>query len=89
MLSTSQRPANSTQRPKRVRDTQRLIHLATAAVLVGYVYLTPAPGSPYAALVQWVVLPVLALSGVALWKWAKLRRLWRRRNWPRAASTAP
>jgi hypothetical protein len=73
----------STFRPKRVRDAQRLVHLATAAVLVGYVYLTPPAGSPYAVLVQWIALPVLALSGVALWQWARLRRLWRLWRRPR------
>lgn len=63
---------------KRVRGLQRTVHLLTAVVLVGFVYLTPAPGSVPALAVQWIALPVLVLSGLALWKWHRIRRLWRR-----------
>ncbi len=73
MLSTGSRTS-----PKRIRDAQRSIHLVSAVVLVGYVYLSPASGSAPALAVQWVILPALVLSGVALWKWHRLRRLWRR-----------
>ena len=71
-------PRARMSRPKRVRDLQRLVHLATAAVLVAFVYLTPAPGSAAALVVRWAALPILVMSGVALWKWTTLRRMWRR-----------
>jgi hypothetical protein len=86
MLSTlpekrsAQTPIARTIHPKRVRDVQRLVHLATAVVLVTYVYLTPPPGAAAALAVRWGALPILVLSGIALWKWPKLRRLWRQRR---------
>jgi hypothetical protein len=78
MLSKS--PIVPRLRPQRVREAQRLIHLAVAAVLVAYVYLTPPPGSGTSLVVRWAVLPVLVLSGFALWKWTAMRRWARRRG---------
>lgn len=65
---------------RRVRDLQRVVHLLTATVLLAYVYAVPIASSGFAAAVRWVALPVLALSGVALWKWPKVRSFLRRRR---------
>jgi hypothetical protein len=64
---------------KRIRERQRLGHLVAGVALVAYVYM---PGGPSAALetaVRWVILPVLAGSGVLMWQWPKIRR-WARKQ---------
>ncbi|MFC5262127.1 hypothetical protein ACFPJ1_08395 [Kribbella qitaiheensis] len=51
---------------KKIRDRQRLAHLVAGVALVAYVYL---PGDLSPALetaVRWVILPVLAGSGVLM-----------------------
>ena len=69
---------------RQIRALQRLTHLATGAGIAGYVYLTPEPGSPAQSMIRWVVLPVLVISGLALWQWPRVRRLLRRRTAVRA-----
>ena len=74
--------AQSTRRPagaKRTRDRQRVAHLLTGALLIVYVYLPLTPGSPVQVGVRFLVLPLLALSGIAMWQWPRLRRLARQR----------
>jgi hypothetical protein len=92
MLSSAVRdvtdPRQRRAHPKRVRDLQRLVHLTTAAVVVAYVYLTPAPDSAAALAVRWFALPVLVASGIGLWKWTTLRRLWRGRTRARTRAHA-
>ncbi len=63
-----------------IRVLQRLIHLIAAAILVAYVYFERALGSGFTSGVRWIALPTLVLSGIALWKWPKLRRLLRQRR---------
>ncbi len=48
------------------------------------VYAGPLLGPVFAAVVQWVVFPVLILTGIAMWKWPRIRRVLR----GRAAATA-
>ncbi|MFI6679831.1 hypothetical protein [Kribbella sp. NPDC050470] len=61
---------------KKVRDRQRLAHLVAGIAVVAYVY---APGAPaLEAAVRWVILPLLAASGVLMWQWPKVRRLARK-----------
>lgn len=68
-------PRSSRWRP---RDRQRAAHLVAAVVLLVHVYLGPALGAGFVAAVQWVVVPVALASGIALWKWPRLRRMLRR-----------
>jgi hypothetical protein len=65
----------SPQRPsrRRVRDLQRAAHLLAGAALLALVYAGPVLGPGFTAAVQWVVLPVAVASGVALWKWPRIR----------------
>lgn len=65
---------------RRVRDRQRVAHLVAGAVLLVYIYLGPALGAGFTAAVQWVVVPVAVGSGVALWKWPRIRTLLRNRS---------
>jgi hypothetical protein len=70
------RPASA----KQVRTLQRLAHLLTGALLVAYVYLPLAAGSPVEVAIRWFALPVLVLSGIVMWQWPRLRRLARQRG---------
>jgi hypothetical protein len=69
---------NPTRPRRRVRDQQRAAHLVAGVLLLLYVYLAPALGAGFTGVVQWVVIPVAAGSGVALWKWPRIRTLLRR-----------
>jgi len=55
------------------------MHLATAALLLAFIYLTPDTDSTLLELIRWVGVPVLAASGIAMWQWPRVRRLRRRR----------
>jgi hypothetical protein len=70
--------AHRTGRGKRTRDRQRLAHLVAGVALFAYVYAPGGPGAALEAAVRWVILPVLAGSGVLMWQWPKVRR-WVRR----------
>jgi hypothetical protein len=49
----------------------------TGLAIVVYVYAGPAAHAPLTLAVRWLLLPLLALSGVVMWQWPKLRRLTR------------
>jgi hypothetical protein len=63
---------------RRVRDQQRIAHLVAGVVLLFYVYLAPALGDGLTEAVRWVIVPVVAGSGLALRKWPRIRKLLRR-----------
>jgi hypothetical protein len=77
---------NPPSRPtgKQVRTRQRAAHLAAGAVVLVAVYAGPLLGPVFAAVVQWVVFPALVLTGIAMWKWPRIRRVLR----GRASATA-
>lgn len=55
------------------RKAQRAAHLLAALVLAAYVY---APfGAGLRDTVRFIVLPVLVLTGVAMWQAVRIRRL--------------
>ena len=59
---------------KQIRDSQRVIHLVAALVLVLYIYL-PLGSMPHlTTVVQFAVLPLLATTGLLLWQWTRLRK---------------
>jgi hypothetical protein len=58
-----------------LRRAERRAHLLAAAVLLAYVY---APlGVDLQDVVRFAVFPLLALSGIAMWKAAQIRRAMR------------
>lgn len=60
---------------KQQRDIQRVVHLVGAAVLVVYVYV-PLDSAPFVtALMQLVILPALAITGLLMWQGLRLRNL--------------
>jgi hypothetical protein len=65
---------------RRVRDVQRATHLLAGAALLALVYAGPALGPAFTAAVQWVVLPVAVASGIALWRWPRIRAALRGRS---------
>jgi hypothetical protein len=65
--------------PRRARSLERLVHLVTGFALVAYVYATPEPESPFTVGIR-VLVPVVVLSGVAMWQWPRVRRYLRRRG---------
>jgi hypothetical protein len=57
------------------RALVRTIHLVFSIPILGYVY-SPFEVLPqYAARVRWVVVPLMALSGLWMWKGHVVRRL--------------
>ena len=61
-----------------LRGLRRTVHTVAGALLVAYLY-TPLGEQPLAGLInRAVVVPVLVLSGVAMWQMPRLRRLQRR-----------
>jgi hypothetical protein len=64
---------------KQVRSQQRAAHLVTGVVVLVAVYAGPLLGPVFAAAVQWVVFPVLVATGIAMWKWPRIRRMLRGR----------
>jgi hypothetical protein len=76
----------ATLTPARQRRAQRAAHLLAAVVLLAYVY---APvDSRLEDVVRFAVFPVLALTGIAMWQSARIRRALRsRRDSGRAPTT--
>ena len=65
---------------KRVRDLQRIVHLASGLLVGVYIYTPLADVPAFSALVQIVVVPVLVAAGMAMWQMARLRKLLARRR---------
>jgi hypothetical protein len=55
------------------RKVQRLVHLAAGLVLIAYLYTPLEPQLEDA--VRFLVLPVLVLTGIAMWQAPRVRRL--------------
>lgn len=66
--------------PVRSRSVRRTLHLLLAAALGTYLYSPLSGVSAAAALVEVVVFPGLALSGLWLWKGPVVRRWYRTRR---------
>jgi hypothetical protein len=62
----------ATMTPRKRRRAQRRVHLLAAAVLLAYVY---APvGAELQDVVRLAAFPVLAVTGIAMWQAARIRR---------------
>ncbi len=61
---------------KQLRNLIRAGHLGASALLIGLIYVDALRLSPeYVMLLRFIVLPVVAASGVAMWQQAFLSRL--------------
>jgi xanthine/uracil/vitamin C permease (AzgA family) len=57
---------------KQIRDIQRATHLVAAFVLVLYVYIPLLRAPLLTTVVQFAVLPLLAVTGLLMWQWTRL-----------------
>jgi hypothetical protein len=79
MTVTTATPAPVRRRSgRRVRDMQRAAHLAVGTALLVELYFGSVIGDGFGAVVRWVLAPAAVLTGIAMWKWARIRRLLRR-----------
>ena len=60
---------------KQIRDIQRVTHLVAALVLVLYVYIPLGRVPLLTTVMQFGVLPLLAVTGLLMWQWTRLRKL--------------
>jgi hypothetical protein len=63
--------------PSSLRRSLRWLHIATAAIIGTYLYSPWSANAAFAAVTLWVVFPLMALSGVAMWQQGRLARLLR------------
>jgi len=61
---------------KQLRNTIRVVHLIASLCIIALVYVDALRDLPvFLTLMQFVVIPVVALSGIAMWQQALLSRL--------------
>ncbi len=71
---------------KRQRDIQRIIHLVGGAALMLYLY-TPLGSTPsFTALMQFLVVPLLVVTGMLMWQLPRLRKRLQGKHEARQAS---
>lgn len=61
--------------PRRRRALQRAAHLVTGLALLAELYAAPLLGTGFTSVVQWVLVPVVITSGVAMWQGPRIRRV--------------
>lgn len=69
---------------KRMRDIQRFVHLAAGLLLVAYIYSPLGNLDAFESLVQFVVVPAIIATGMAMWQLPRLRKRLRDRTRARA-----
>ncbi|MCP6760356.1 MAG: hypothetical protein NHB32_16810 [Fischerella sp. CENA71] len=60
---------------KNLRVTMRWIHIVGAGFIGTYIYSPWSSNSAFTALMQFVIIPVLSLTGIVMWKQALLKKL--------------
>lgn len=65
---------------KQFRTLVRLLHLLEGAAIALFVYSPLGADPAYRALVQWVIVPAVAMSGIMLWQQPRVLRLLRVRT---------
>ncbi len=65
---------------KQLRQTVRLLHLVASFILGAFIYGPWGAGSILEGLIQFLIFPGLAVSGLILWQQPRLARLRRDRN---------
>ena len=73
---------------KNLRNVIRIIHLIAAATLGMYFYSPIAGDETLRLIIQFVTLPGIVLTGIALWQQAYLNKLLHRSTRKTAASSA-
>lgn len=63
---------------KQMRNTLRVAHLVAGVVIIALVYVDSARTSPTFIMLAQLIVPVVTISGIAMWQQAALSRLRRR-----------
>lgn len=66
--------------PTTVRRILRWGHIVASGVIGTYLYSPLAADPVFATLTHYVVFPLMALSGIAMWQQGRLTRLFRRQH---------
>jgi hypothetical protein len=62
------------------RKIIRWIHILGSIPIIGYIY-GPVRNFPKAVLaIQWIIFPLIVISGVWLWKGHLVRKWWKKRS---------
>ncbi|HEV2235437.1 MAG TPA: hypothetical protein VGR57_02140 [Ktedonobacterales bacterium] len=72
---------------KRIRDAQRITHLAAAALLALALYAPLGSVPLLVAALKFGVIPLLVATGLLMWQWTRLRR-WLAAQFTRGGATA-
>jgi thiosulfate reductase cytochrome b subunit len=62
---------------KRFRTILRALHLVEAVFISLLVYSPLRTDATYLAIMQWVIIPAIVISGIAMWQQARLVKLFR------------
>ncbi|HUG85287.1 MAG TPA: hypothetical protein VMM13_12020 [Euzebya sp.] len=66
--------------PRQIRKLLTTIHLVTMPFMGYYVY-SPIHEHPALQLIgRWVVFPIMLITGVVMWQWARIRKAQARRQ---------
>jgi hypothetical protein len=66
---------------KQLRTIIRAVHLCASVLILGFVYAAPLRQTEsFVMLLQFVVIPMVAVSGIAMWQQAALTKLRRNRS---------
>jgi thiosulfate reductase cytochrome b subunit len=64
---------------KQLRNTIRIVHLIVGALMIAFIYAEPLRASTgFVTFMQFVAIPMVVISGVAMWQQAALSKLRRR-----------
>jgi membrane-anchored protein YejM (alkaline phosphatase superfamily) len=74
---------------RKVREVHRAIHLVASVMLLAYLYTPLGDNTVFSVMLRVMVVPVVALSGVLMWQWPRLRRMKRQRRIERTLRTPP
>jgi hypothetical protein len=62
---------------KTFRNIQRTIHIIAGSLLAIYIYSPWSSVEAFSFAIKWVALPILILSGIAMWQLVKVRKLFK------------
>jgi hypothetical protein len=60
---------------KRQRDIQRAVHLVGGVALMLYLYTPLGNASTFTALMQFLVVPLVVVTGMLMWQLPRLRKM--------------
>jgi UPF0716 family protein affecting phage T7 exclusion len=66
------------------RDVQRSAHLVASVILLAYLYTPLGDNDVIGVMIRVMVVPVLAVTGLLMWQWPRVRRMLRARRAQRA-----